>query len=239
MKDKETLLKEEHHDFESLRSVMAALRSEGGCPWDIEQTHESVRKCLIEETYEVIEAIDTENSELMCEELGDLLFQIMFHSRIEEEQGRFDIDNVIDGIAEKMIRRHPHVFGTVEVSDSGEVLNNWDSIKKEEKKLSAPEKEIDRVPPYLPSLIRAQKLQGKARRKFSYGTDSCEEAVKSARLILDSMDASQPDANKMADVIFSLAAAAEISGADLEAALAKRSDCFVADFAENMAKKGK
>lgn len=233
MKDKKTLISEERHDFESLISVMAALRSEGGCPWDMEQTHESVRKCLIEETYEVIEGIDTDNKELMCEELGDLLFQIMFHSRIEEEQGNFTIDDVVDGISAKMIHRHPHVFGTVQVSDSGEVLNNWDTIKKAEKSLSTPEKEIDRVPPYLPALIRAQKLQGKARRKFSYGTGSTEEALSDAAAVLSTLDPAAPDAEIMADVIFSLAAAAEMSGSDLEAALTKRSDKFVREFAES------
>ena len=103
MKTKAELLKEEKHDFESLVSVMDALRSEGGCPWDMEQTHKSVRKCLIEETYEVIEAIDKDNSALLREELGDLLFQIVFHARIEKEEGRFEIDDVINDITHKMI----------------------------------------------------------------------------------------------------------------------------------------
>ncbi len=234
MKDKKTLISETRHDFDSLTSVMAALRSEGGCPWDIEQTHTSIRKCLIEETYEVIEGIDSDNKELMCEELGDLLFQIMFHARIEEENGNFTINDVIDGISAKMISRHPHVFGTVQVSDSGEVLNNWDTIKKAEKSLTTPEKEIDRTPPYLPALIRAQKLQGKAKRKFSYGTESVSMALGSAAEAMSELNAGNTDADKMADVIFSLAAAAEISGVDLEEALTKRSDRFVSEFAKNI-----
>ena len=133
MKTKAELLKEEKHDFDSLVSVMDAIRSEGGCPWDMEQTHKSVRKCLIEETYEVIEAIDKDNSALLREELGDLLFQIVFHARIEKEEGRFEIDDVINDITHKMIVRHPHVFADTVVKDSDEVIVNWDNIKKEEK----------------------------------------------------------------------------------------------------------
>ena len=118
MKNKLELLKEDKHDFDSLVSVMAALRSEGGCPWDMEQTHSSVRKCLIEETYEVIEAIDKNDALLLREELGDLLFQVVFHARIEDEEGRFTIDDVVHDITHKMITRHPHVFADTVVADS-------------------------------------------------------------------------------------------------------------------------
>lgn len=118
LKTKSELLKENKHDFNSLVSVMAALRSEGGCPWDIEQTHSSVRKCLIEETYEVIEAIDKHDPALLREELGDLMFQVVFHARIEDEEGRFNIDDVVHDITHKMITRHPHVFAETVVSDS-------------------------------------------------------------------------------------------------------------------------
>lgn len=107
MKDKETLVGEKTHDFESLVSLTEILRSPDGCPWDREQTHKSVRPCLIEEAYEVCEAIDTDNAVLMREELGDLMFQVMFHAEIEKEKGTFDIGGVIDGICAKMIARHP------------------------------------------------------------------------------------------------------------------------------------
>ena len=123
----------DNYTFSDLRAIMEMLRSEDGCPWDREQTHKSIRKDLIEETYEVVEAIDNDDSHLLCEELGDLLLQVAFHSRISEEAGEFNIDDVADGICKKLILRHPHVFGEVKVSDSGEVLDNWEKIKKEEK----------------------------------------------------------------------------------------------------------
>ena len=123
----------DNYKFEDLRAIMEMLRGEGGCPWDREQTHKSIRKDLIEETYEVIEAIDNDDAHLLCEELGDLLLQVVFHARISEEAGEFNADDVADGICKKLILRHPHVFGDVQVSSSGEVLDNWEKIKKEEK----------------------------------------------------------------------------------------------------------
>ncbi|SFM50019.1 tetrapyrrole methylase family protein / MazG family protein [Gracilibacillus orientalis] len=127
--DKEKL----NHKFYHLKEVIAALRAPGGCPWDQKQTHETLKKYLIEETYEVIEAIDREDDEAIAEELGDVLLQIMLHSQIGEEAGFFTIDDVIYSITEKMIRRHPHVFGELEVEDESEVIKNWEAIKKEEK----------------------------------------------------------------------------------------------------------
>ena len=130
------LLEKEKYTFEDLALIMAILRSEEGCPWDREQTHESIRENLIEEAYEVIEGIDTDNKELICEELGDVLFQIMFHARIEEEKGTFDISDVIDGISKKMVYRHPHVFSDRKLDTSDQVLVAWDQLKAAEKSLS-------------------------------------------------------------------------------------------------------
>ncbi len=158
----QALLEKEKYDFNDLRHVMEILRGENGCPWDREQGHADIRSCLIEETYEVAEAIDTENSELMCEELGDLLFQIMFHSRIEEEEGRFSVDEVIHGITHKMIARHPHVFGQVQVENSDEVLKNWDAIKTEEKQRLTLADKLHAIPPMLPALMRAAKVAKKS-----------------------------------------------------------------------------
>lgn len=231
MKTKEELLREEKHDFQSLVSVMAALRSEGGCPWDMEQTHKSVRKCLIEETYEVIEAIDKNDPELMCEELGDLLFQIVFHARIEEEESRFNMDDVIEGITHKMIARHPHVFADTNVADSDEVIVNWDNIKKEEKHLEAPSDVLKRVPPYMPALLRSEKVQGKARKKFGYGILSEEECWERVNTVLSAgKDATATD---IGDALFALCAAAEMRDIDLEAVLSAKTDDFISDFEKN------
>ena len=156
------LVQKERYTFEDLVAIMRILRSENGCPWDREQDHHSIRKCLIEETYEVVEAIDTENPTLLCEELGDLLFQIVFHAQIETEKDAFDLTDVIDEISRKMVHRHPHVFGTVEVENSGEVLKNWENIKTEEKQRNTLSEKLRAIPPMMPSLMRASKVAKKA-----------------------------------------------------------------------------
>ena len=157
------LLEKEKYDFEDLRTVMTVLRSENGCPWDREQDHHSIRSNLIEETYEVVEAIDTENPALLREELGDLLFQIMFHAELEAEKGCFNVDDVTDEICKKMISRHPHVFGTVEADTTAQVLKNWDAIKTEEKQRLSLGDKLRAIPPMLPSLMRAAKVNKKAK----------------------------------------------------------------------------
>ena len=119
--------------MEDLLKIMEMLRGEGGCPWDREQTHQSIRKNMIEEAYETAEAIDLGDAVMLREELGDVLMQVVFHARISQEEGGFSFDDVCDGICKKLILRHPHIFGSVQVSDSAEVLKNWDAIKKEEK----------------------------------------------------------------------------------------------------------
>ena len=129
----ERLVNQERYGFDDLVTVVQLLRAPGGCPWDIEQTHKSVRKDFIEETYEVIEAIDTEDPVLLREELGDVLLQVAFHAQIEAEQGSFDVYDVANDICAKLIHRHPHVFGEVQVSNTEEVLSNWDKIKTVEK----------------------------------------------------------------------------------------------------------
>lgn len=153
---------EQTFDLEPLEDVVKTLRSPGGCPWDIVQTHKSLRRNLIEEVYEVIEAIDLEDEKLLCEELGDLLMQIVFHARMAEEAMLFSMQDVIDGITEKLIRRHPHVFGDVDVKDAGEVLANWEAIKQAEK--TERTSILDGVPKDLPSLMVAYKLQHKAAK---------------------------------------------------------------------------
>ena len=125
--------RKQKYDVGDLITIMSLLRGEGGCPWDREQDHYSIRKNFIEETYEVCEAIDNDDPVLLQEELGDVLLQVAFHARMEEEAGRFDFSDVCDGICKKLIVRHPHVFGETKVADSGEVLVNWDRIKERTK----------------------------------------------------------------------------------------------------------
>ncbi len=156
-------MNEKTEGFKRITSIMQRLRAPGGCPWDAEQTHESLKRYLLEETYEVIEAIDSGIDELLKEELGDLLLQPVFHATIAAERGAFTIDDVIDTLAEKLIRRHPHVFGNQEIADSAAQIVNWEKIKKEEKgdkRHSA----LSGIPPQLPALMKAHKITEKASR---------------------------------------------------------------------------
>lgn len=156
------LLEKSSYGFEDLVTIMEILRGEGGCPWDREQTHASIRNDLIEETYEVIEAIDTENPTLLREELGDVLLQVVFHARISEENREFGIQDVTDEICRKLIHRHPHVFADVVADTSAEVLKNWESIKSDEKSRKTVTDKLRAVPPMLPALMRATKVGKKA-----------------------------------------------------------------------------
>ncbi len=155
-----------NRQFPRLKEIVAILRSPNGCPWDREQTHQSIRKNLLEETYEVLETIDDDDPDAMCEELGDLLMQIMLHAQMAAEDGYFTVEDVIAGLNEKLIRRHPHVFGDKNANDAGEALANWQQIKAEEKAAKgidvAAQSQLDGIPRDLPALMSAYKLQKKA-----------------------------------------------------------------------------
>ena len=154
------------HSIDQLISVMQRLRSEKGCPWDREQTHSSLKKYLMEECAELMDAIDDKDTEGICEELGDLLMHIVFHSRIAEENKSFTFEDVARGITEKMIRRHPHVFGEGKAENSGEVVEMWEVIKKQEKKDGNRVRKslMDGIPRHLPALFRAHEMQMKAAK---------------------------------------------------------------------------
>lgn len=222
LKSIEALVSEEKHDFISLVSLLSILRSDNGCPWDREQSHKSIRKCLIEETYEVVEAIDTDNVSLLKEELGDLLFQVIFHSQIETEQGNFNIDDVISDICDKMIFRHPHVFGDRSVSNPEQVAVNWDDIKLKEKGQKSMVQSIKKVPPSMPALMKAQKIQSKARRKLNKGFASGEEALKFAIGQLSS-----GENNSIPKAVFALCAVADFEDNDIEKAVDDESKRFL------------
>ena len=168
----EGILSKKNYNFEDLVVIVSILRGEGGCPWDIEQTHKSIRDDLIEETYEVIEAIDTDDSALLREELGDVLLQIVFHSGIETDAGVFTIDDVCDEICKKMIVRHPHVFGDTVVKNTSDVLKNWESIKSNEKQRNTVTDKLNAIPKQLPALMRATKVGSKASCFDFADTDS-------------------------------------------------------------------
>lgn len=156
-------MKSEQAKFAELIAIMKRLRGPGGCPWDAEQTHESLMRYLLEETYEVIEAVEAKSPEHLKEELGDLLLQPVFHAAIAEEAGSFTISDIISTLCDKLIRRHPHVFGDLQIADSAAQVENWEQIKKTEKgveRLSA----LSGVPPHLPALLKAQKITEKASR---------------------------------------------------------------------------
>lgn len=150
------------YTFEDLREIVERLRGENGCPWDQVQTHQSMRGDFLEEAYEVIDAIDKNDIPNLQEELGDVLLHIVFHSSIEAGQGAFTLDDVIDGIARKMVYRHPHVFGDLHVENADEVLANWEKLKKKEKQTRTQTDVLKNVPDALPALTRAEKIQKKA-----------------------------------------------------------------------------
>lgn len=162
------------YSFDELIDIMKLLRSENGCPWDKEQTHESLKKYLIEETYEVLETIDIDDKKKLCDELGDLLLQIVFHSRIAQEEGTFDISDVISGISKKMITRHTHIFGTDKADTAEDVIINWEAIKKKEKGFISQTGVLKDVPSNLPSLMRSYKVQQKAAQ-VGFDWDNIED----------------------------------------------------------------
>ena len=143
------------YGWEDLVEIIRILRAPGGCPWDAEQPHLSIRRNFLEETYEVLDALDRDDEHDLCEELGDVLMQVVFHSQIERERGRFTVEDVIDGVAQKMVYRHPHVFGTAKADTSDEVLVNWEVLKRQEKGQRSTADAIEAVPPYSKTITSA------------------------------------------------------------------------------------
>ena len=154
----------DHYSMEDLLRIMELLRAPEGCPWDREQTHQSIRRNMLEEAYEVAEAIDNRDTANLKEELGDVLLQVVFHSRMAQEEGLFTFDDVVDGICKKLVFRHPHVFGTVEAGDADGALTAWEKQKREEKGQKTAADSLDGVARSLPALMRAEKIQDKAKK---------------------------------------------------------------------------
>lgn len=232
---KKILLSKTNYGVDDLVTVVEVLRSEEGCPWDREQDHKSIRKDFIEETYEVIEAIDTENPALLREELGDVLLQVVFHTEIEKEKAVFNLDDVANDICVKLIHRHPHVFGDVVAETSDKVLANWEVIKSEEKERRTVTDKLRSIPPMLPALMRAEKV-GKKASCFDFpDADSTMLKVKEELLELEEAMA-EADARhveeEMGDLIFSMVSLCRKLGVEPEVALNKATDKFINRFSE-------
>lgn len=207
--------------IDDLRHIVARLRGPGGCPWDQEQTHQSIRAQLLEEAHEVLEAIDSVNDPLLAEELGDLLLHIVFHAQLAEERGAFALPHVIQGIHDKLIRRHPHVFGSAEkLSHATEVLAKWDELKKAEK--PARTSALDGIPPTLPALMRALETQKKAA-KSGYDWKSPDGILDKIREEATELTHAGTDParahDELGDLLFSLVNLARHRGLDPELAL--------------------
>jgi tetrapyrrole methylase family protein/MazG family protein len=224
--------------FEALLSLMDRLRAEGGCPWDREQTHASLRPYLIEETYEALEALDVGETGHIVEELGDVLFQVVFHCQIARELGEFTMADVLQAVIQKMTRRHPHVFGNREVANSGEALRQWEQIKRTEAGAEGtPRSALDGVPKSLPSLLRAQRLQVKAGR-VGFDWPTWREAWSKVREEMveadEAMVAGDADRVKaeLGDLLFSLVNVARLLEIDAEGSLRQAADTFTRRFKE-------
>ncbi|MBE6784442.1 MAG: nucleoside triphosphate pyrophosphohydrolase [Ruminococcaceae bacterium] len=233
----------EKYDFYDLVRIMSVLRGEGGCPWDAEQTHESIKKNFIEETYEVIEAINKQDPELLCEELGDVLLQVAFHVEMEREKGVFSVDEVTDGICKKLIERHPHVFGEVKVDGVGDVLSNWDTIKRKTKGQKTQSQAMQSIPRELPALMRSTKTQEKAR-KAGFDWDNTDDVfAKLDEEIAELKSAYKSGVKKdveeeLGDVLFTVVNLSRFLDCDAEEALTASCDKFISRYTkvENLAK---
>ncbi|WP_409969724.1 nucleoside triphosphate pyrophosphohydrolase [Bengtsoniella intestinalis] len=216
------------YDWEDLLEILRLLRSPEGCPWDREQTHESIRRNFLEETYEALEAIDADDPAHICEELGDVLLQVGFHAIMEEERGRLDPADVVHGVCQKLLFRHPHVFGALEAKDGEQALVNWEVQKKAEKGHKTTADSLEAVSAYLPALWRAEKISKKSNQvgfcwdSILGGLDKLEEEVGELReAILEGKDPQGPHGayEELGDVLFMAARIAQMQGLDPEQAL--------------------
>lgn len=234
--------KGEKYGIDDLLAIMERLRQPDGCPWDREQDHHSIRNDFIEETYEAAEAIDRENREELCEELGDVLLQIVFHCQIEREQQGFDFTDVCDGICKKLIERHPHVFGSISVENSDEVLENWDMIKQKSKHQNTFTDTLKSVPAAYPALMRAQKIQKRAK-KAGFDWDDVDGAFKKLDEEMNELKAAVAEENdshifeEYGDLLFSAVNVSRFLKIDSEQALNGATNKFVSRFekVENLA----
>ena len=221
------------YGVKDLEEIVRILRAPGGCPWDAEQTHQSIRRNFLEEAYEAVEAIDEGSPEHLEEELGDVLLQVVMHARMEQEAGRFDLDGVADGICKKLIYRHPHVFGDVAVSGTGEVLSNWEALKRKEKGQATNTDALEAVARALPALWRAEKVQKKAA-KAGFDWPDVSGALDKLSEELEELKTAAAEgtnvAEELGDLLFSAVNAARFLKVDPEDALNGATDKFIGRF---------
>jgi tetrapyrrole methylase family protein/MazG family protein len=223
-------------DFRKLVEIMARLRGEGGCEWDRAQTHETLRQYLVEETHEVVDAIRQNDPSLLCEELGDLLLQILFHARIAEENGEFDISDVISSISEKMVRRHPHVFGEAHADTPEAVSRQWEHIKRTVENRSHPSL-VGGIPRDFPSLLRASKMSKKAARA-GFDWERTEQVLEKVEEefgeLKEAMSGEDPGKieHEFGDVLFALVNLARFLNLNPEVAMMSANDRFERRFRE-------
>ena len=222
-----------HYHMDDLLKIMELLRAPGGCPWDREQTHQSIRRNMLEEAYEVAEAIDENDPAHLKEELGDVLLQVVFHARMAEEAGLFNFEDVVDGIAQKLVFRHPHVFGAEQTEDSEGALVTWDAQKQKEKGQKTAGDTLDAVARSLPALMRAEKIQAKAQ-KAGFDWDSVgpvldkiiEETEELKQAVRDNSNVEE----ELGDLLFVTAKAGRFLGLDSELALHAACEKFIRRF---------
>lgn len=222
--------------FRELVEIMARLRAENGCPWDREQTPQTIKPYLVEETYEVLEAIDEQDPQKLKEELGDLMLQIVFHAQLAVEAGVFSISDVLAAINDKLVRRHPHVFGDVKAETAQEVLFNWEQIKQAERRQTNSQASfLDGVPRELPALLRAHRLQEKASRvgfdwkEAQEVVQKVEEELGELRVAIQGQAADRVEA-ELGDLLFALVNLSRFLAVNPEEALRKTIARFIARF---------
>ncbi|MBM7663429.1 tetrapyrrole methylase family protein/MazG family protein [Bacillus mesophilus] len=221
-----------YQEFQSLKDVIAALRGPGGCPWDQEQTHQSLKPFIIEEAYEVLEAIDEEDDDHLIEELGDVLLQVMLHAQIGEDEGWFTIQDVIRSVTEKMIRRHPHVFGEQKAEHSSEVVKLWDEIKKKETKNTNQESILSGIPQSLPGLLLANAIQKKAAKvgfdwkEASPIWEKLYEEIEEFKAELDLNSSKEKASKELGDILFAIVNVARFYQIDPEIAIMQTNNKF-------------
>ena len=222
-------------DIYDLVEIVDILRGENGCPWDREQTHESIKNAIIEESYEVADAIEKEDDNGVIEELGDVLFQVIFHAAIGKEDGYYNLSDIIEGICNKMIYRHPHVFGNADVNTTEEVLANWDELKKKEKHFNTMTDELNGVAKALPALIRAAKVQKKAK-KVGFDFENVDKTLEKIKEEINELEEVYKTDNvdriteELGDLLFSCVNTARFLNVDSEEALNKCINKFIERF---------
>jgi len=222
----------DNYDINDFLRLVTVLRSPGGCPWDRKQTHESIKKNFIEETYEVVEAINKADAEGLKEELGDVLLQVAMHSEMESEKGSFDFNDVVNDICKKLVVRHPHVFGDAAAQSSDEALQNWDQVKLKTKGMKKQGEAMIKVPREFPALMRAQKVQEKAA-KAGFDWDDINGAVAKLHEEIDELETAlaagvgKDIEEEFGDVLFSCVNVSRFIGADSEEALTASTDKFI------------